>query len=197
MKQPTYSLKVNPSVLQVRFTWDINAWFRTTFTEIFVAFDKVGQGVPYTYDSTFFSYGWEVTSTDLTKMDSFLVRTNGNLLFSNVYEVWSTSRGAMLANIKDHAWNFLGTTYVSCECDMGHIEITETIRSRLLGKINFGFRRKFVIKGSVTGLIELESMFGYKQFVVTTPTTSKDVPAFNAVLTAMVKILIRAISEHD
>lgn len=191
----SHNLRAAP--ITIRFSWDPKSWIGTSQTEIFVGTDQVATGQSIDAGQSLFAFQWDLISSRLDQIDSFVLRSQHVGLFNNTFEVWSTSRGQQLASIKDHEWNILASTYVSGECEEGHFAISETTASLLLGVVNIGMEKHFTLAGSLPGNIDLEGFMTYKHFTVTLSSAPRDVPAFNAIMVASVKVLCRAIRERD
>jgi len=99
--------------------------------------------------------------------------------------------------LKEHFWDVLGMVYVSGDCEDGHLELTEELGSRIIGKVNFGTSRTFTIRGGRPGRISLDAFPGYNEFTAQYEPPSFDPPAFRAFLTSSIILLTRAIRHHD
>ena len=174
--------------LSVRVTHSLLTFFANAAVEVTIDMDAVGSGA---LQSGYFDFTWMVGTMNPGLLEAFTLRPEKFGAMGNRYDVFSET-GEPIATIQDHKYAIFDAS-LTCDFEGGRLQINETTKSNLLGIVNLGIHREFAIEGSVNGMIEVEDVFGSYGFSVPVANGS---PRLNAIVTANLILLTRAIAEH-
>jgi hypothetical protein len=177
--------------LDVRITHSLLGFMMNADVEVLVDASPVGSG---SLTTSYFSFTWAVGSGNPAQLETFTLKPQKAAAIGNRYDVISGS-GEVIATVRDlkHALFETGTT---TEFEGGHLRMTETTKSNFLGMVNLGMSREFVLEGSAEGKIEVSDIFGQYGFRLVYTGDSDNPARLNAILSANLILLTRAIAEH-
>ncbi len=178
--------------LNVRITHDLMSFFANAMVEVGVDMQMVGSGA---LQAGYFDFTWVVASMNPSVLEPFALRPERVGAIGNRYDVYSSMDGQLLATMHDQKYA-LFQTGISTEFSGGHFQITETTKSNLLGIINLGMAREFVLEGSAQGSIQVSDIFGNYGFQLGYSAGPSSQAQLNSILAANLILLTRSIAEH-